>query len=242
MFRRLFAIIISALFFTTGYAQQILKATVYENKTRIALPDIRVRNLNNKQAAITGKDGKFSIIAKLNDLLVLTSFTYENDTVVVTNLKEREIFMEPKGTLLKEVKVLTPQTQLGTLTVPELHNQTVTYQKDAAGNYKGGIAFNIFSNNSEENKRKKLEQIAHDDQVQKDIDNAFSTQTLSKYLPLKPSEIEGFKIMYRPSVKTFTSKQFNLLYYIDSCYKEYQKLPPEKRVVQKLDNNSTNNN
>ena len=237
MFSRLLFTLFFSFFFSAGYAQQILKATVFENKTRIALPDIRVRNLNNKQNTITGKDGKFNLSAKLNDLLVLTSFTYENDTVVVTNLKEREIFMEPKGTMLQEVKVLTPQTQLGTLNVPELHNQAVTYQKDAAGNYKGGISVNIFSNKSEENKRKKLVQIEHDDQLHQEIEKTFSTQILAKYLPLKADELAGFKTLYIPSIKTYTSKQFNLLYYVDSCYKEYQKLPPEKRVVQKLFNN-----
>lgn len=223
----------------TGLAQQTLKVRVLENRTRIPLPVIKVQNLSTKQSTFTDTEGRFSINAKLNDLLVLTGFAYENDTLLVINLKVKEILMEPKGELLKQVNVTGNNAPVdigipkgGT---PEYHNQTVVYQRDANGNYKGGVAFRIFSSKGGERKRQADAQKEYTEAVRLDIDKTFSPQNLANYLPLKPEELDGFKMNYIPSVKVYTAASFNLMVYIDSCYKEYKKLPPEKRVFKRLD-------
>jgi len=239
MLRRLTILSICCLFFGTGFAQQIVKATVFENKTREPLAGVRVQNLRSKKTAVTNAKGQFNIEALKNDILVLTSFAYLADTVVLIDLKPREIFLEPQGNLLKSVDVkgaeINPTLKdIGKGGTPDFHNQTMVYQRDDKGFYKGGVAFRVWSNNSEEKKRAKEAKLATDDVVQQDIDKVFDETNLGKYLPLKPAELTGFRVMYRPSVKTYISPNFNLLYYIDSCYKEFAKLPPEKRVAPKL--------
>jgi hypothetical protein len=231
---RWFIIIGALLIFGTANAQQIITARVFENKTRIALPGVNVRNITTKQTTVTGTDGKFNIKAAANDVLVLTSFNYETDSVLITDLKEKEIFLEPKGNMLKEVKVKASEVNTGSMMDPEFHGQTVVYSRNADGSYKGGVTFRIPYSKNNESKHEKDQQVQHDEAVKQEIAKVFSSQTISKYINLKPEEMNGFIIRYIPTAKVYQSSGFNLLNYINTCYKQYIKLPPEKRIADKL--------
>jgi hypothetical protein len=39
----------------------------------------------------------------------------------------------------------------------------------------------------------------------------------------------NFITLYTPDIATYTAEGFNLTLYIDSCYKEFVKIPPERR-------------
>jgi hypothetical protein len=231
-------IFISIFFFINGAnAQQIFTGRVFENKTRIALPGVNVRNLTNKQVTVTDNNGKFNIKATINDILVLTSFTYQTDTLLVIDLKAKEIFMEPKGNMLKEVKVSQSEINTGgSMVDPEFHGQSAVYSRNGDGSYKGGVTFRMWYWKKDEHKRKKLEQKLYEENVKLEIARVFSAQTLSKYISLTHNEMDGFITRYIPTVKVYTANNFNLLDYINTCYKQYIKLPPEKRVADKLVN------
>jgi len=238
MHRRLLFLSLFILFCTASFAQQTLKIKVLENRTRVPLPNVKVQNLSTKQSTVTDAAGAFSIKAKLNDLLVLTSFAYQNDTLYVTDLGVKEILMEPKSEMLKEVKVNTiTGVNVGLVKggTPEFHNQTVVYQRDERGFYKGGVAFRVFSSKGGERKRQADAQKEYTEAVRQDIDKVFSPKNLANYLPLKPDELEGFKMNYVPSVATYISPRFNLMAYIDSCYGVFKTLPAEQRVLKPLD-------
>ncbi|QKJ29477.1 hypothetical protein HQ865_06820 [Mucilaginibacter mali] len=226
--------LLCCMFFVDTRAQTI-KATVFENHTRVTLQGIFIRNLSNKESAITDVKGKFSLKAKLNDLLVFTGYGYLNDTLLVTNLKMEEVFLEPKTNMLNQVDISTPEVNTGSgWSDPAFHNQTTIYQRNADGSYKGGVAFRIWSSKGAEHKRQKLAQKQAEEEVNQQILKVFTAKNLAKYLPLPPVEIEGFITRYTPGAKVYTANDFNLLAYLDKCYKEYMKLPPEKRVPVKL--------
>lgn len=233
MLRYILLLLLCCLFFINTQAQT-LKATVFENNTRISLQGIFVRNLNNKESAVTDAKGKFSLKGKLNDLLVFTGYGYLNDTLLVTNAKMAEVFLEPKTNMLNQVDIYTPEVHTGTLYDPQFHNQTMIYQRNGDGSYKGGVAFRIWSSKGAEHKREKLAQKQHEEEVNQEILKVFTAKNLAKYLPLPPVEIEGFITRYTPSAKIYASNDFNLLSYLDKCYKEFIKLPHEKRVAVKL--------
>jgi len=155
---------------------------------------------------------------------------------VLIDLRPREIFLEPQGNLLKQVDINNNNADVKSMQtyLSDFHGQTVTKQFNAVGSPKGGATFRIWSNKSEEKKRAKEAKLANDDVVNKEIDKAFNEANLANYLPLKPAELSGFRVLYTPSVMVYTSKNFNLLHYIDSCNKEFAKLPPEKRLAPKL--------
>jgi hypothetical protein len=234
--RYLLIILYCCLFCGTSYAQQILTAKVLENKTRIVLPNIRVHNLTNKQNTFTDTKGQFSIRASVNDILVFTGYQYQNDTLLITDLKPKEIFLEPQTNLLQQVDIFTPEVHMGSIADPEFHNQTMVYQRDADGHIKGGVAFRIWSNKSGEKKRAKMAKMQQNEETKLEIARVFTSNTIKQYLPLKPDEMDGFITRYIPSVKVYRANNFNLLFYLNNCYKEFVKLPPQQRVMQKLTN------
>jgi hypothetical protein len=239
----LLLVLVFCLYFSNACAQQKLQGVVFENDTRVPLAGIRIQNTRTKLGTETDIKGKFIIDAQANDVLVLQGFAYLPDTVFLTDLKPREIFMLPGKTMLKQVDVHNHEIKTGSFQDTskskspfEYHGQSMIYQRDANGNLKGGVTFRVWSNHSAERRRKKLEQDRHDEEIRLQIDQVFSPKNLTKYLPLKPEELSSFKSRYIPSVKAFTANNFNLLAYLSSCYKEFVKLPPEKRVNDKLMN------
>lgn len=221
---------------TQSLAQETLKGRVFENKTKISLSDVRIQNLRTKKFTQTDANGRFDIAATLNDLLVFTNFGYQPDTLFITSLKPAEIFLEPKPHMLDEVNVMGQQIQSFKTYDPEFHNQSVVYQRDANGNYKGGIAIRIWSNKKKERQQRKLAKQLYTERNRLIIDTVFGLRNLSRFLPLQGDELLAYRIRYIPTVKQYTNDSFNLLRYIDSCYKLFQALPPEKRHPEKLQN------
>jgi hypothetical protein len=221
-----------------GFAQGNLTGRVYENKTRIPIAGVSVQNLKSNVFTVTDKNGLFSIRAHVGDLITFSSFAYETDTLYVKDLGSTEILMDIKGTNLKGVTIRDQQTRLGTLTAPPalspFGGQTVVYSRDADGNYKGGLTMNLFDSHSNAKKRAKAIQLGKDEDIKQKITSEFSADNLKDYLPLKGQEMTNFIIMYTPTIEAYTDPAFNLVVYIDSCYKEFLKIPKEQRESKDL--------
>lgn len=213
---------------------QVVKAVVFENKTHVALVGIRIVNLKNKQSAVTDNKGKFSIQASVNDILTFSGFAYVTDTVMITNTNVHEFFMVPQSNMLNEVKVQSAEVHLGKLTDPDFHGQTMVYQRNKDGSYKGGVTLRLSYWKRDEKRKQHLAQKQYEEVVRVKISKVFNDDSLAKFLPLKKDEMPAFIELYIPSVKVFTSNDFNLLYYLEKCYKEFMALPPEKRRSSKL--------
>ncbi|WP_183557121.1 hypothetical protein [Mucilaginibacter sp. SP1R1] len=247
MFKLLFLFLICCFITPVAFAQGGQKGTVYEIKTRVTLEGIRVENSKTGKYVITDKAGKFNIDAKSGDLLVFKASFYLPDTVLLTDLREREVFLTPKKTMLKEVKVTNTEitSKPATFQSPDFHGQTMVYQRDDKANYpnavqenyKGGVAFRLSYWKKDENKRKKLEEMVHNDKVQQEIAQVFKPDNIGKYVPLKDTDLDNFILLYIPSVKTYTDKGFNLTNYLNESYKKYLELPPDKRTAGKLIDN-----
>lgn len=231
---RYLCLLILFSFVFTAQAQQKLSGRVLENQTKIHLAGVRIQNTRTKKFTETDDKGRFSIDAILNDVLVFKNFGYETDTLLVISLKNKEVFMEPMKHMLDEVNVSGQQVQSFHTYSPDFHNQSVVYQRDKDGYYKGGIAIRIWSNKKEERQQAKVAQWEFTERNRLIIDTVFGLRNLSKFVPLKGDELMAFRVRYIPSVPTYTANNFNLLQYIDSCYKVFEQLPAEKRKSAKL--------
>ena len=217
------------------YAQHTLNGRVFEQGTRIPLAGIRIQDMKNKKFTETDINGKFSIAANVNDLLVFTGFAYQADTVLVTALKTTEVFLAPQKNILKQVNVSTQEIKGSFRSYdPDFHGQTITKQLDANGNYKGGIVIRIWSNKKEEHKQAKLQQLELTDRVERIIDTVFSVENLARFLPLKGDDLVSFRIRYMPAVKQYLNNDFNLITYLNACYKKFIALPPAERKIPPL--------
>ena len=237
--KRLFLLAALLLAFCEAYAQIPLTGKVYELNTHVTLPQIKVQNTNTRDNTLTNETGVFNIKAKPGDILILTGFAYQPDTVVVVNARYLEIYLKPQTNHLKEVKVQDIATKTGSLKDPNLQNQTVVYQKDETGNYKGGIAIRFGYGKS--SKEKKDEQRAYNEEVTKEIDQAFAPDNISKYVPLKGIDLKQFIDLYRPTIKEFKATNFDLTLYLNECYKKFVLLPPDQRKLPSLKAGTTKN-
>ena len=216
-----------------SFAQGNLTGRVYENKTRTALAGISIENLKSRVVTVSDQNGLFAIRAHIGDLITFSGFSYQTDTLYVKDLSQVEIFLDLKQNMLKGVDVTGSETKLGNLTAaPKLSpfgGQKLVYQTDADGNAKGGLQFNLFDSHSNANKKRRNTQLEKDEQIKTDIIRVFSPENLKNYVPINGQEMDNFIILYTPDINTYTSSDFNLTTYINNCYKEFRKIPLEKR-------------
>ena len=236
---RAFLIFISLLFLINlSYAQGNLTGRVLENKTRVPLGGISVQNLKSNVITVSDQNGLFSIKAHVGDLVTFSGFSYQTDTLYVKDLSSVEILLDLKGTMLKGVVVTGSETRLGNLTAPPtlspFGGQTLVYQTDKDGNPVGGLKMNIFDSHANAKKKRKEVELGQSEDTKREIAKIFSPEGLKDYIPLKDQELTNFIILYTPTVDTYTDAGFNLTVYIDSCYKEFLKLPADRRKSKDL--------
>lgn len=218
-------------------AQVKLKGRVLENGTRIGLAGIRVDNITTKQTTLTDSKGNFTVPAKLNDVLSFTGFAYATDSVLVTDLFEKEYFINIQTNQLKQVDVVNAALKNNnTYYDPEFHGQTIVKHRDRLGNVDGGITIRMKYWKKDERKRAKLEKMEQRFAVMDRIREVFIPQIVGKYVPLKDVELDNFIALYTPNTDVFSSKKFNLIDYLNDSYKKYQALPPEQRIPPALIN------
>jgi hypothetical protein len=107
--RHLFLLILLTGLSTAVFAQDELTGRVFENKTKNFLQGVRVQDRKANAMTITGPDGSFTIKAKVGDLVIFTNNNYKSDTLLVTNLKYVQIFLELNQTMLQEVNITNQQ-------------------------------------------------------------------------------------------------------------------------------------
>ena len=227
MTKTAFTFIIALCIITVAsYAQDKLTGQIFEYRTRNHLPDIRIENLNNKAIAMSDTAGKFSIAANPGDKVVYSGIAYSTDTVYLTKLKFTEVFLILK--MLGEVNVKSTVLQLGNLKPPPimgpLGGRTVVYTTDKDGNYIGGLTVKLVRGPGKAKTNRKLADL----QLQEKIGQIFSEKNLKNYLPISGQEMTNFIILYTPDTKTY-SQMANLMLYLSNCYKEFVKIPADKR-------------
>lgn len=237
MMRRLilsfFLLLCCCFFAASAFAQDNLTGRIYEYKTRNLLPGIHVINLRTNRYTISDQTGAYSIPARVGDLVVFMGLEYQPDTLYVKDLNYTDIQLMLKQNMLKEVRVTQQELKLGNLkaapTLSPFGGQTLVYQTDDKGNYIGGVTLNLFDSHSAAKKRKHEEETAKDEAIKAKIAQVFSPENLQNYLPIKDQEMQNFIILYTPDVETYTNHDFNLALYLNICYKEFLKIPAEKR-------------
>ena len=236
---RAFLIFIGLLFLINlSYAQGNLTGRVLENKTRVPLGGISIQNLKSNVITVSDPNGLFSIKAHVGDLVTFSVFSYQTYTLYVKDLISVEIILDLKGTYLQVVTIHYQQTRLCNLTAPPtlspFGGQTLVYQTDKDGNTIGGLKMNIFDSHANAKKKRKEIELGQNEDTNREIAKIFSPEGLKDYIPLKDQELTNFIILYKPGIETYTDPAFNLTVYIDSCYKEFLKIPADRRKSKDL--------
>ncbi|HEY9535748.1 MAG TPA: hypothetical protein VIQ77_14525 [Mucilaginibacter sp.] len=215
------------LAFAKANAQDLLKGRVQELHNEVLLSGIKIENSTGRQTVFSDPHGNFMIRAKKGDVLYFTGMNYVPDTVYLTDLKYLVVSLVLRQNQLGEVKVRSTETHLGNLSVaPQtgpLGSKTVLYQPG------GGLKVKIFDSHSGQKKREKLQKLEEDGEKYREIAAAFNEETVKKYIPLNGQELKNFIQKYMPDVDTYFSNSFNMGVYINDSYKEFLKIPEDKR-------------
>ena len=216
----------------SGYAQGKYRGQIFDDATNRPLKDVSVRDLTAHSNTISGTDGKFTINAKVGDILTFNLLLYQADIILITNLSEVKIFLI-SNKVLEEVKVKSSKINLGDLSTPKpggvFDSKEVLYQTDGTGNYIGGVKFMFDETKLYNGNKVKQQKLNLNEQRQQEISGVFCADTLQKYLPLKGQELANFIILYRSDTKIYYSPGFNLVRYLSTSYRDFNKIPVDKR-------------
>ncbi|MGN6395604.1 MAG: hypothetical protein ACTHMI_08560 [Mucilaginibacter sp.] len=234
MLKNLLGIVFCFLGIAGASGQTLFSGRVLEDKTRIVLRSVRIENLSSKLKTITDDRGQFAIVAKPGDLLVFNSFSYLPDTVLITDMHSREIFMVPKSTMLNQVNVTESSgAKVNPNAVqyydPQFHGQPVVYTRDNKMNYTGGITIRLHYWSKDEKQKRKAAMSAKEREISEHISAVFTPANISQYVPLKGTDMDDFLLLYTPDVKEYTDKRFELVPYLSACYQNWQTLTPEQK-------------
>jgi len=228
---------------------QELRATVINAQTDFPLESVHIVNLNKVKGTITNKEGKFSVIASVNDTLYLTYLGFKPQKVRVTNdmfkFEDTKISLTELAFALEEVTVV-PYQLTGYLEI-DVKNLPINnaYQYSISGlnkSYEAGnknpsavtkvlgailnpadLLRNLFGKKPRQ--MRKLQQMKQDDGIRDLLASKFDRETLTELLQIEKMDIDDIlnNCNYSKSFIT-TANDLQILDAISSCYEEYKVL------------------
>lgn len=220
--------LLTAMLFSVAFfvkAQTALKGTVYENGSNIRLADVFVRDKNNKQYTISDKQGNFEIKTEAGHLLIFDSPGYISDTLYVVDLTPKRINLVVKTIALREININSTRQMFDPhKEYPEIYEKSKVYVMSPS---------TWFSKEGKDARR--LKKYFVKEEQERHIDAVFTRAYVGSMVPLKGRDLENFMMLYRPSYAFVTNNNGpSMAAYINDSYKKYLALPPEKRVLQRL--------
>jgi hypothetical protein len=215
----------------------------YDNKS-FPLQKVQVKNLNNQKVVMTGAAGQFTITANKGDLLEFSLSGYHTDTLYLTNMQAKTIYLPALSTDLKQVNVRGARISKD---IPLKDPKAKPYTrvngippKTNVGRAGGvGIAF---GGGKERRERAKVKALDENAAYEEEISQYFNEEHVNGLIKITGQELKDFIAYYRPTVARVKSDDpFNYDYYIAQAYQTWLKLPADQRKLppmQKL--NKTN--
>jgi hypothetical protein len=219
-------LIISLFLLKEVRAQVVLNGTVYDIDTKVKLSNVLVRNIKNKQLAITGKSGNFKIPATANDLLIFILHGYAPDTLYLIDLTPKKIELVAEVNALSEVQVTASSSK-----------PAFNPQKDYPEVYeKSKFALSpsrLLGKDARDARH--LKRYFDNEIKQRKIDSIFNRKLIGSIIPLKGRDLRNFMAIYRPRLSFLNkSSPDGLNIYINSCYKKFVELTPEEQALPRL--------
>lgn len=234
MFKRLI-IVISLLFPLYTFAQTGITGGVFDQENKsFPLQKVLVRNLNNQKVVITGAAGQFTIQASKGDLLEFSLPGYHTDTLYLTSLVSKTIYLPSQSNALKEVKIQSTKVSSDLrLKDPNARGFSRVSGIQPKGNIgrAGGLGISIDGNRAKKEKAK-VEALELKSAYETEINQYFNEEHVGNLIKLKGQELKDFINFYRPTVERVKSDDpFNYDFYIAQAYQSWLKLPPDQRKL-----------
>lgn len=223
-------------------AQTVSTGIVYDySKKTLTLPGVVVRNLSTKQTVATSSTGKFTIPAKVGDLLEFSLMGYHTDTLYLSNLLARSVYLPVKSTNLKDVDIqgVKINKEVANASDPLAEKYTLLSTGGNLGRKRmtdkvGGLGLNLGYGKYKRQQRKEAD-LEEREQYLEEIDDNFSEKNITELTKLEGEDLKHFMIIYRPSVEQVKAERpYRYTYYISRAFIAWQKLTPQQRKLQDL--------
>ncbi|MFI5450835.1 hypothetical protein ACHMWN_01650 [Pedobacter sp. UC225_61] len=212
----------------------ILTGNIFDNDNRAtSLEGASIKNLSTKALVLTDKNGNFAIPAKIGDLISFGMVGYQTDTVYLTNLFPKNIYLRVQVNNLNAVDINSTKMSpmLGNLGNPD--NKPPTRQLDYSKE-KGGLRLNLGYGKWRKEKLK-IQELTEQENYQEEITKNFNEQTIKNALKFEGADIKNFIDLFRPTVDQIKAERpFNYSYYIVKSYHAWLKLPLDQRKLPPL--------
>ncbi|MDB5123658.1 MAG: hypothetical protein JWP94_1787 [Mucilaginibacter sp.] len=225
MHKKYFLVVLILLATGPAMAQSLLKGTVYESGSNNRMPNVFIRNNNNKQITITDNSGNFSIKAETGNLIIFDSPGFISDTLYLIDLTSKKVVMVTKTIALREVSISSTRQAFDPhKEYPEIYTKSKVYIMSPTSWF-----------SKEGRDARKLKRYFVTEEQQRHVDAVFTRAYVGSIVPLKGRDLEDFMTLYRPSYAFIRGNNSeSLAVYINDSYKKYQALPPEKRHLPAL--------
>jgi len=210
-------------------AQDVVKGTVRESGSDAKMADVFVRDVNNKQITLTGKDGSFEIKAEKEHILTFSSPGYITDTLYLIDLKPKKIELKSMSIALREVNINGTKTEVfdPRKEYPEIYQKSKIYVMSPS---------TWFSKEGKDARR--LKRYFAREEQERHVDQVYTKVYVGSIVPLKGKDLENFMTLYRPTYAFLRNNNGpSLVAYINDSYKKFMALPPDKRSLPALTSN-----
>ena len=208
---------------------QSLKGTVYELNSTEPIAQVDITNLSTKEIVQSSQMGEFTIPVKLDDLLTFAYPGFRTDTLVVTNLEFKRVYLTPIAdfNLLEDVEI-------SSLSDAQLDEQiAMADRQGGAVNtvFGGGVAISpsrIFGKKGKEARKRYQHLMA--EKTDRAIMRKFSPELITSITPLEGEDLTRFITKYKPSygfIMKADDEQLRL--YIMDSFKAFNQLSDEEK-------------
>ncbi len=213
-------------------AQGVLTGNIFDNSDRsVLLEGAIVKNLTSKAISLTDKDGHFVIPAKAGDLVSFGMVGYQIDTVYLTNLFPKNVYLRVLVNNLNTVNItgtkISPYLELKDPNA--MPARQLEYSKESGG-IRLALGYNKFKR-----QQAKVQELEEYDQYNEEITKNFSVPFVKKLLKIDGNELKDFMEMFRPTVNQIKAERpFNYEFYTATSYSVWLKLPIDQRKLPSL--------
>jgi hypothetical protein len=216
-----------------------LTGNIFDNDNRSnSLEGASVKNITTKSFTLTDKDGHFAITAKIGDLISFGFAGFQTDTVYLTNLFPKNVYLRIQVNDLKQVDVNGAKVSpyLNTKDPNAMPARQVDMSKE-----RGGVRLNL-GYGKWRKEQAKIQELEENDKIQQEISRNFTEEAAKNLLKFEGPDVKDFLSLYRPTVdQVKADKPFNYTYYMATAYRAWQRLPVDQRKLPPLPKLKGNN-
>ncbi len=213
---------------STANAQAIKQQVgmLLKNGSNIRLGGVWVLNKRSLARATSNPAGVFNIAALTGDTLNFNSDKFQSKDIVVTDLADQIIYLEP-AIQLDEVIVKENSLRNDIKEVMRGYREKSVFYNGTPHYYYlvlKPMTFIYENFKSEKIFARRFSKYATRELAANEVDERFNNEKIKNAVPIKDNELEDFELTYSPSVEQLRKmSDYDLIQYIKDCYQDFMK-------------------